>query len=80
MKNKFSKLIITNGKNIKRPLSKEEIEKMLKLCKKRSNPSYYKLRHATGLEEEFFFQGVDYYIIDKGKKRMRRLWDLENKT
>lgn len=48
----------------------EHIEKMLALCKKRSRPSYYKLRHASGLSEEYTFKGISMYA-DNGKK-MRR--------
>jgi len=72
---KISTLMITNNANIERLPTEEEIQKMLKLCQKRPNPSYYKLRHATELSEAYYFRGVDYYIIDNGKKRMRRLWD-----
>ena len=50
--------------------TKEHIEKMLALCKKRSRPSYYKLRHASGLGEEYTFKGISMYT-DDGKK-MRR--------
>jgi hypothetical protein len=75
LKEKFSKLTLINGQNSKRPLTEEEIEKMLQLCQKRYNPSYYKLRHATGVSEEYSFKGIDYYIVENGKKRMRRLWD-----
>jgi len=50
--------------------TQEHIEKMLALCKKRSRPSYYKLRHASGLGEEYTFKGISMYT-DDGKK-MRR--------
>jgi len=50
--------------------TQEHIEKMLALCKKRSRPSYYKLRHTSGLSEEYTFKGISMYT-DDGKK-MRR--------
>jgi len=75
LREKFSKLIVTNSTE-ERVLTEDEIDKMFKLCQKRKNPSYYKLRHATGLAESYCFKGIDYYIIDEyGKKRMRRLED-----
>lgn len=78
LREKFSKLIVINLDGEQRVLTDDEIDKMLKLCQKRKNPSYYKLRHATGLAESYIFKGIDYYIIDEqGKKRMRRLEDKE---
>ena len=50
--------------------TEEHIEKMLALCKKRSRPSYYKLRHASGLGEEYTFKGISMYSDDM--KKMRR--------
>jgi len=47
----------------------EHIEKMLSLCKKRSRPSYYKLRHASGLGEEYTFKGISMYSDDGNKMR-----------
>ena len=43
---------------------------MLALCKKRNKPSYYKLRHASGMSEAYTFKNIDMYS-DDGKK-MRR--------
>ena len=50
--------------------SKEQVEKMMRLCIKRTNPSYYKLRHASGMDESYTFKAVNMYS-DDGKK-MRR--------
>ena len=47
--------------------TQEQIENMLALCKKRSRPSYYKLRHASGLGKEYTFKGISMYT-DDGKK------------
>ncbi len=69
-KEKLSKLIFVNDNGVERPPTEEEINKMLALCQKRSNPSYYKLRHASGLDESYCFKGVNIYT-DDGKK-MRR--------
>lgn len=74
LREKFSKFIVITSLGEQRVLTDDEIDKMLKLCQKRKNPSYYKLGHATGLSEEYSFKGVDYYIVDmSGKKSMRRL-------
>lgn len=67
---KLSALIITNQQDVERDPTSDEIEKMLTLCKKRNRPSYYKLRHASGLSEAFTFKGISIYS-DDGKK-MRR--------
>ena len=55
---------------VKRHPTEEELNKMLAQCQKRSNPSYYKLRHASGLDESYSFKGINIYT-DDGKK-MRR--------
>jgi len=66
----LSKLIFINEQGIELIPTKEHIDKMLTLCKKRSRPSYYKLRHASGLGGEYTFKGISMYS-DDGKK-MRR--------
>lgn len=48
---KLSALIFVNAKGVERKPTEEEINKMLALCQKRNRPSYYKLRHASGLDE-----------------------------
>ncbi len=68
--NLLKKLIFINEQGDELSPTKEHIEKMLVLCKKRSRPSYYKLRHASGLGEEYTFKGISMYT-DDGKK-MRR--------
>ncbi|CAA6815252.1 MAG: Unknown protein [uncultured Sulfurovum sp.] len=67
---KLSKLIFVNEEGMELIPTKEQVEKMLALCKKRSRPSYYKLRHASGLGEEYGFKAINMYSND-GKK-MRR--------
>ena len=57
--------------------TKEQVEKMLELCKKRNNPSYYKLRHASGLGEAYVFKAVNMYS-DDGKKMRRFESGLDN--
>ena len=66
----LSKLIFINEQGFEIVPTQEHIEKMLTLCKKRSRLSYYKLRHASGLGEEYTFKGISMYS-DDGKK-MRR--------
>ena len=66
----LSKLVFISEQGVEIIPTKEHIENMLKLCKKRSRPSYYKLRHASGLGEEYTFKGISMYS-DDGKK-MRR--------
>ena len=67
---KLSALIFVNDKGVERKPTEEEIKKMLALCQKRNNPSYYKLRHASGLDESHTFKDINIYT-DDGKK-MRR--------
>jgi len=66
----LEKLVFINEQGIEQIPTVEHIEKMLALCKKRSRPSYYKLRHASGLGEEYTFKDISMYS-DDGKK-MRR--------
>jgi len=68
--NLLKKLIFINEQGVEILPTNKHIEKMLALCKKRSRPSYYKLRHASGLGEEYTFKGISMYT-DDGKK-MRR--------
>jgi len=68
--NLLKTLVFTDSKGNELLPTQEHIEKMLALCKKRSRPSYYKLRHASGLGEEYTFKGISMYT-DDGKK-MRR--------
>ena len=67
---KLTALIFVDEEGETQEPTQEQIEKMLTLCKKRNNPSYYKLRHASGLGEAYTFLNVDMYS-DDGKK-MRR--------
>ncbi|NOR56784.1 MAG: hypothetical protein GQ531_11340 [Sulfurovum sp.] len=67
---KLSALVFVNPTGLERKATEVEIDKMLTLCQKRNNPSYYKLRHASGLDESHTFKGIDVYT-DDGKK-MRR--------
>ena len=75
---KLSELTFVNEEGIELIPTKEQVAKMLELCKKRNNPSYYKLRHSSGLGEEYFFKAVNMYS-DDGKK-MRRFESGLDKT
>ncbi|MDQ7046897.1 MAG: hypothetical protein Q9M39_04495 [Sulfurovum sp.] len=66
----LSALIFIDDKGAETIPTQEHIEKMLALCRKRSRPSYYKLRHASGLGEAYTFKDISMYS-DDGKK-MRR--------
>jgi len=66
----LSKLVFIDEQGNALIPTKLQIEKMLNLCKKRSRPSYYKLRHASGMGEEYTFKDISMYS-DDGKK-MRR--------
>jgi len=66
----LSALVFVDEEGKEQKPTQEQIEKMLTLCKKRNRPSYYKLRHASGLGEEYTFLNVNIYS-DDGKK-MRR--------
>ncbi len=63
-------LTFVNEKGVEKIPTEVQIEKMKTLCKKRNNPSFYKLRHASGMGEEYTFKNVNMYS-DDGKK-MRR--------
>ena len=67
---KLSKLIFINQEGTETIPTREQVEKMMALCQKRSRPSYYKLRHASGMSEEYGFKNINFYT-DDGKK-MRR--------
>ena len=67
---KLFALVFVNEEGRERKATKIQVEKMLVLCMKRNTPSYYKLRHASGLGEEYVFKAVNMYS-DDGKK-MRR--------
>ena len=66
---KLSLLIFVNEQGEEQIATQEEVEKMLALCKKRNQPSYYKLRHASGLGEEYTFKAVNMYSNDGQKMR-----------
>lgn len=66
---KLFALVFVNEKGSEVKPSKIEVEKMLALCKKRHKPSYYKLRHASGLGEEYTFKDVNMYSDDGQKMR-----------
>jgi len=68
--NLLKELIFIDNEGNELMPTQEHIEKMLALCKKRSRPSYYKLRHASGLADVYTFKGISMYT-DDGKK-MRR--------
>jgi hypothetical protein len=70
LRERLSKLTFVDEEGNQQVPTKSEIEKMLTLCKKRNRPSYYKLRHASGLSETYTFLGINMYS-DDGKK-MRR--------
>jgi hypothetical protein len=67
---KLSQLIFVSEEGIELIPTEAQVKKMLELCKKRNRPSYYKLRHASGVGEEYTFKDVNMYS-DDGKK-MRR--------
>lgn len=70
LRKKLSNLTFINTEKREEKPTHTQIEKMVNLCKKRNNPSYYKLRHASGMSEEYGFKGINFYS-DDGKK-MRR--------
>jgi hypothetical protein len=65
----FNLVFITQKGEELKP-TKDQVEKMMLLCKKRNEPSYYKLRHSSGMGDEYTFKDVNMYSND-GKK-MRR--------
>ncbi len=77
LKNKLKKMLFIDAKKQEFIPTDEQVEKMLALCLKRNRPSYYKLRHASGMSEEYTFKGVDMYS-DDGKKMRRFESGLED--
>ncbi|CAA6818154.1 MAG: Unknown protein [uncultured Sulfurovum sp.] len=72
---KLLALVFINEEKEEFKPTKEQVEKMMKLCKKRNRPSYYKLRHASGMGEEYTFKAINMYS-DDGKKMRRFESDL----
>ena len=70
LEEKLWALIFVNDEGEEKKPTNEQVEKMMALCKKRHRPSYYKLRHSSGMGEEYTFKDVAMYS-DDGKK-MRR--------
>lgn len=73
---KLSKLIFINEEGMELIPTEEQVTKMLLLCQKRNRPSYYKLRYASGLSEEYTFKNINMYK-DDGKKMRRFESELE---
>ena len=48
-----------------RGLDKEDLEKIILLCKQSEKPSYIKIREAIGLESSSKFKNIDEYEVDK---------------
>ena len=48
-----------------RGLNKEELEKIILLCKQSEKPSYIKIRDTIGLESTSKFKNIDEYEVDK---------------
>ena len=69
LENKLLLLTFIDEKGVEVKPTKEQVEKMLKLCKKRNRPSYYKLRHASGMGEEYTFKNINMYSDDGQKMR-----------
>ncbi|HHD75483.1 MAG TPA: hypothetical protein ENK82_03300 [Campylobacterales bacterium] len=69
LREKLSKLVFVHEEGHQQTPTNDEVEKMLRLCKKRNRPSYYKLRHASGLSEEYTFLGINMYSDDGTKMR-----------
>ena len=70
LEKKLFSLIFVDEKAREEQPTKGQVEKMMTLCKKRNRPSYYKLRHASGMGEEYTFKNINMYS-DEGEK-MRR--------
>ena len=69
LEKKLSALIFIDEEEREVKPTKEQVEKMLNLCKKRNRPSYYKLRHASGMGEEYTFNNINMYSEDGQKMR-----------
>ena len=69
LEKKLLLLTFIDEKGVKVKPTKGQVEKMLELCKKRNRPSYYKLRHASGMGEEYTFNNINMYSDDGEKMR-----------
>ncbi len=58
-----TKVILEDGSE--RGLTKEELEKIILLCKQSEKPSYIKIKETIGLEKTSDFKNVEDYEIDK---------------
>jgi len=79
LEKKLLSLVFVDEKAREENPTKEQVEKMMLLCKKRNNPSYYKLRHASGMGDEYTFKNINMYS-DEGKKMRRFESGLEKVT
>ncbi|CAA6819294.1 MAG: Unknown protein [uncultured Sulfurovum sp.] len=66
---RLTALVFVDEEGVELTPTPEQVSKMLALCKKRNRPSYYKLRHASGLGEEYTFLNVNMYSDDGTKMR-----------
>ncbi len=68
-----TKIILENGNE--RGLTKEELEKIILLCKQSEKPSYIKIKETIGLEKTSSFKNIEDYETDKETGEF-----LKNKT
>jgi len=58
-----TKVVLEDGSE--RGLSKDELEKIILLCKQSEKPSYIKIKETIGLESTSSFKNIEDYEIDK---------------
>ncbi|MBU1667031.1 type II CRISPR RNA-guided endonuclease Cas9 [bacterium] len=58
-----TKIVLEDGSE--RGLNKDELEKIILLCKQSLEPTYIKIKETIGLESTSFFKNVDDYAINK---------------
>ncbi len=58
-----TKVVLEDGSE--RGLTKDELEKIILLCKQSEKPSYIKIKEAIGLEKKSAFKNIEDYEIDK---------------
>lgn len=68
-----TKVVLEDGSE--RGLSKEELEKIILLCKQSEKPSYIKIKETIGLEKTSSFKNIEDYEADKKTGEI-----LKNKT
>lgn len=56
---------ILNEEQKSREFTKDELEKIIKLCKEKENVTYLDIKNLISLKEDEYFKNIDFFEIDK---------------